>query len=392
MQTLTFETLSFQEKEDVLQVTLLNLFIAEIPLTEMPEYTLINPNAIETNEKKFSLLLTKHLENIHNKLTKNKATYIHRNSGIPLIGNVAFGITYRNSSLIEIKTVTSCNLDCIYCSISEGLSSKKHDFVVEMDYILEELDKLLHFIKEPVEIHIGVQGEPFLYSDTVLLIEKLQQLQQVHTISINTNGTLLTEKIIDRLAPCTKLRYNFSLDALEPELAKQMAGIKNYNVDYIKKIISYAAKKSNVLIAPVCVPGYNEKAMEPIIEFVKELPNVPLAIQNFLVYKTGRNPAKAKQWPEFYAWIENLEKKHNLSLRVTKEYFKIHSTKELPKPFHVGAVVNAVIKCPDRFPNSCIAVAKGRCISVPDCQFKQDKMIRVKIVRDKHNIFTGKIV
>ena len=393
MQTLTFETLSFQEKEDVLQVTLLKLFTAEIPLKEMPNYKLINPNTIETTEKKFSLLLTKYLDKLKNKLTGNEATYVHQNSGIPLLGSVMFGITYRNSSLIEIKTVTSCNLDCIYCSISEGLSSKKHDFVVEKDYLINELKKLLRFVAEPVEIHIGVQGEPFLYADTIPLINDLQTLEQIHAISINTNATLLTKEIINQLAKNTKLRYNFSLDAMDEETAKKMSGTKNYNLKHVLEMIRYAAEKANVLVAPVCVPGYNDQEMEKIIVFVKSLQKkIPIGIQNFLNYKTGRNPVKAKSWEEFFAWIKQLEEKHNISLKVTKEDFNIKETKELPKPFHAGAVVNAIIKCPDRFPNTCIAVSKERCISVPDCQFKQDKMIRVKIVRDKHNIFTGKVV
>tara|TARA_Y100000310_G_scaffold341421_1_gene440508 strand:- start:1044 stop:2225 length:1182 start_codon:yes stop_codon:yes gene_type:complete len=393
MQTLTFETLSFQEQEDVLQVTLLKLFTAEIPLTEMPEYTLLNENTIETEEKKFSLLLSKHLNTLKNKLTGNKATYVHQNSGIPLLGSVIFGITYRNSSLIELKTVTSCNLDCVYCSISEGLSSKKHDFVVEKDYLVNELKKLLRFVNEPVEIHIGVQGEPFLYADTIPLINDLQNLEQIHTISINTNATLLTKEIIDQLEKNTKLRYNFSLDAMDEEAAKKMSGVNNYNLKHVLEMIRYATEKSSVLIAPVCVPGYNDQEMENIIKFVKSLPKkVPIGIQNFLYYKTGRNPVKAKSWEEFFAWIKQLEEKHQISLKVTKEDFNIKNTKELPKPFHAGKIVNAVIKCPDRFSNSVIAVSKERCISVPDCQFKQDKMIRVKITRDKHNIFTGKLM
>ena len=411
MGKLTFETLSFQEKKDVLQVTLLKLFTAEIPLKNMPEYNLIDPNTIETNEKKFSLLLTKYLDKLKNKLTGNEATYVHQNSGIPLLGSVVFGITYRNTSLIEIKTVTSCNLDCVYCSISEGLSSKKHDFVVEKDYLINELKKLLRFVNEPtrnevsggpkkaklfsgpVEIHIGVQGEPFLYADTIPLIDDLQALKQVHTISINTNATLLTKPIIDQLAKNTKLRYNFSLDAMNKETAKKMSGVDNYNLKHVLEMIRYATEKAQVLIAPVCVPGYNDSEMEDIIKFVKTLPKkVPLGIQNFLNYKTGRNPVKAKSWQEFFPWLAELEKKHDISLKVTKEDFDIKDTKELPKPFHAGAVVNAVIKCPDRFPNTVIAVSKGRCISVPDCQFKQDKQIRVKITRDKHNIFGGKII
>ncbi|MBU0459408.1 MAG: radical SAM protein [Nanoarchaeota archaeon] len=393
MDQLTFETLSFQEKEDVLQVTLLNLFTTNIPLNEMPEFNLINPNTIETNEKPFSLLLTRHLNNLTNNLTKNKATYVHQNSGLPLIGNVSFGITYRNTSLIEIKTVTSCNLNCLYCSISEGIESKKHDYVVEKDYLIDELKKLLRFVQEPIEIHIGVQGEPFLYADTIPLIEDLQNMEQVHTISINTNATLLTKEIIDQLAINNKLRYNFSLDAINPEVAKKMSGVNNYNLNHVLEMIRYATEKSNVLIAPVCVFGYNDQEMEKIIEFTKSLPKkVPLGIQNFLNYKTGRNPAKAKPWSEFFAWIKELEDKHQISLKVTKEDFNIKDTKLLPKPFQVDDIITAIIKSSDRFPHSSIAVAKERCISIPDCEFKQDKQVKIKITRDKHNIFTGRVI
>ena len=180
---------------------------------------------------------------------------------------------------------------------------------------------------------------------------------------------------------------------MTPKLAKKMSGVDNYNVKHVLEMIRYATEKAQVLIAPVCVPGYNDSEMEDTIKFVKTLPKkVPLGIQNFLNYKTGRNPTKAKSWQEFFPWLAELEKKHDISLKVTKEDFDIKNTKELPKPFHAGAVVSAVIKCPDRFSNTVIAVSKERCISVPDCQFKQDKQIRVKITRDKHNIFGGKII
>src|SRR3989338_801444 len=200
MSQLSFETLSFTKLADTLQVTLLKLFSTKIPLTEIEtiaEFTLPNPNSIEfyrisqeIAQRKFSNLLTKHFDHLKTNLTGNKATYIHRNSGIPLIGNVAFGIVYRNSSIIEIKTNNACNLDCVYCSISEGLSSTKNDFVVEKEYMVEELQKLIDFVNESVEIHIGVQGEPFLYADMENLIEDIQKMELVQTISIDTNGTL----------------------------------------------------------------------------------------------------------------------------------------------------------------------------------------------------------
>ena len=147
------------------------------------------------------------------------------------------------------------------------------------------------------------------------------------------------------------------------------------------------------IVAPVLTQGFNEGEMEKIVEWVKTLPQQPIVgIQNFLRYKTGRNPAKEISWEKFYALLENLEKKHNIKLKLSKEDFQIRKTKALPKPFEEGDIIAATVKSIDRFPHSVIAVAKGRNISVPLCEFKRDKKIKIQITRDKHNIFTGKIV
>lgn len=408
MPELQFHTLSFHKKKDHLQIKLLNLFQVEIPLSEVEEiasFKLKDEHTLDfhgISEKKadlkFSSLLAKYIDNLTNTINGNKAVYIHKNSGIPLLGSVEFGIVYRNTSLIEIKPITSCNLNCIYCSVGEGKNSGKVDFVVEKDYLVEELQKLLDFVKEPVEIHIGVQGEPFLYADLIPLINDLQRNWQITLISMDTNFTLVTKPQLDLMSKFTKLRLNISLDTLDPKLADELAGTK-YPLDHVLEMIRYAVqKKIKILIAPVCVPGYNEKDMEEVVNFVKSLgitfaPKHPLiGIQNFLNYKTGRNPAKAKEWKEFYGMISELEKKTDMKLRLTSEDFGIRKTKELPKPFVEGDVVAGTIKCLDRFPRSCIVTAGDRIISVPDCVLVKDKKVKVKITRDKHNVFAGKVV
>ncbi len=413
MATLTFETLSFRPDGRRLNVDLLRAFTTAIPLAELEEispFEIVDAQTIAfptldqgKAERKFSFLLEKHFAELKTKLTGNKATYIHRNSGIPLIGNVAFGIVYRNSSIIEIKPVTSCNLNCPYCSISEGLSSTKHDFVVEKDYLVAELQKLIDFVGEAVEIHVGVQGEPFLYADMENLFADLEKMPLVHTVSIDTNGTLLSRERLDLLAKFTKLQLNLSLDAIDENIAQTMAGTKSYNVHHIKEVIRQAAEKMPrvPIVAPVLTTGFNEGEIEKIIGFIKSLGVEPmkrqpiLGIQNFLQYKTGRNPAKEVPWPDFYALLERLEKKHNIKLRLGKNDFNVKATKELPKPFKEGDIVKAMVKCPDRFPNSVIAVAQNRNISVPNYEFRRerkDKKIKVKILRDKHNVFTGKLL
>ncbi len=403
MAELQFETLSFFDVGDAIQVTFLKLFTTKIPRDELEKiapFKVTDPHTIhfekidtEKAEIKFSFLLDKYLDHLTTSLTGNKATYIHRNSGIPLIGNVAFGIVYRESSIIEIKPSNSCNLDCVYCSISEGLSSKKNDFVIEKEYLVEELQKLVDFVGEPVEIHIGVQGEPFLYADMENLIADIQTMSLVHTISIDTNGTLLNRAMIDRLAQNTKLQLNLSLDAIDTQVAKTMAGVHNYNIKHVLDVIAYASERISVIVAPVLTRGFNEDEMEKIILFIKSLPKQPiLGIQNFLYYKTGRNPGKEISWEDFYALIDKLEKKHNIKLKLSKEDFHINKTKLLPKPFKEGDIIAATIKAVDRFAGGALAVAKDRNISVPNCEFKKDKKIRVKIVRDKHNVFVGNLV
>ena len=395
-----FETLSFRIVKDDLVVTLLKLFVAKIPISEVEKigkFDLPDAHTIEFGYQKagfkFAGLLDKYFKGLTNKLTGNRVTYVHRNSGIPLIGNVAFGIVHRGSSIIEIKPVTSCNLDCVYCSISEGLSSKKNDFVVEEEYMVEELQKVISEVDEEVEVHIGVQGEPFLYEDMELLISDIQKMSQVHTISIDTNGTLLSESRIDRLAKNDKLQLNMSLDAIDSDVAKKVAGVRNYNVEHVKKMIAYASAKMKVIVAPVLTSGYNEEEIEEIVKWVSGLEVKPiLGIQNFLRYKTGRGVAKEIPWDEFYSLLEKLEKKYEIKLRLSKDDFSIRKVRELEKPFKVGDVVTAEIMCIDRFPNSVIAAAEERCVSVPGVKFVEGKKIKIEIVRDKHNVFTGKLV
>ena len=411
---LSFETLQFRKSQETLQVNLLKIFKLHIPLAELEviaRFEIVDSHSIrffDVKEKKariqFMGLFDKYLPTLVNTISKQQATYVHSGSGIPLIGSVAFGIVYRNSSIIEVKPVTSCNLSCVYCSVKEGKNSGKRDIVVEMEYLLEELEKVLAFVEEPVEIHIGVQGEPFLYADMVELVERLQQMEQVHTISTDTNLTLVTRAMVDRLALCDKFRVNISLDSMDLDSARRIADASNYNLQYVLDMIRYiAASDLDFLIAPVYTPGFNDDQLGPIVEFVKSLPikeredgkkQLPkVCIQNYLPYKSGRRPVKeSASWEKFYAMIEGLEKEHDIQLKINADDFAIKSLKELPKPFAMDDEIRATLVARDRFPNTCLAAAGGRVISVPQCKFIPGKKVKLKIIRDKHNIFTGKLL
>ena len=403
MAELSFKTLSFKQEGNKTRVNFLKIFyfyidnklLAKIGDFKIKDNSIIFEKTPEKRaERKFNSLLAEGFKDLRNTISGKKTIYIHKNSGTPLIGSNSFGIVDRNTSIIDIRPITSCNLNCIFCSIDSGISSKNQvDFVVEKDYLVEEFKKLVDFKGCDIEVHLGTQGEPLLYAEIVELIKDLSSIEKVKTISMDTNGVLLTEELVNKLAKAGLTRINLSLNAIDEKIARKLAGC-NYDIKKIKKIAPYVAKKMELAIAPVLVPGFNDDEIEKLIEFAKKMKSDRkgyfIGIQNFLNYRFGRNPCKQLSWNEFYSRMRELEKKTETKLIVGPKDFNIQKTKKLPKPFKKGRIIKAEIICLGRIKNEMLAVASNRIISVPNC-FKKG-IVKIKITRTKHNIFMGRLV
>jgi len=401
MSELSFETLQFRELGKEVEVSLVRNFAFRAPkeefdqlgITHIDKHTLTFSAPQKRAGRKFNQFLAQHLPELKTKITGNPATYVHANSGIPLLGSNMFGLVYRNTTIIEVKPQTSCNLNCTYCSVGEGLSSTQNDFIVERSYLVDEFIKLAQFIDQPIEAHIGIQGEPFFYAELIDLIADLHAMDNVYKISMDTNGTLLSEAIIDRLSAFSKVRLNISLNTMDPVLAQKLAGT-HYNLGRLLEIIRYCCNKVDFLIAPLYLPGINEDAMPKIVEFAKTLDPQPLVcIQNFMEYKTGRKPVKSITWDAFVEKLRGWEKETGVKLVFDfKKDFVVKPAHKLKKPFMKGDKVVAQIKALGRFKNSRLAVAQGRNILLFSCTEDFGKQVKVEILRDKHNVFFGKVL
>jgi len=405
MTELKFKNLSFTDEKDRIKVTLLDYFYFHINKEELGKIgefkvkkDLISFKDIkkEISERKFSFLVAKNISDLKSIVTGKPAAYIHKNSNIPLIGTNYFGIVDRNSSLIEIKPVTGCNLNCIYCSVNQD--KRRTDFVIEKDYLVSELKKVISQKENNnIEIHIGTQGEPLFYSELTSLVKDIKGIKQVKTISIDTNGTLLSEKAIKELEEAGLTRINLSINSLDDKLAKKIAGA-NYSIKRIKEIAEFITKKTKIglLIAPVMIPGINEQEMPKLAKFAigigagKNAP--PIGIQNFLNYRFGKNPAKEIPFEKFYEKLRQLEKEEDIRLIFNESDFNIVKTKELPKPFSKGDIIHANIVLNGRLKGEKLAAAAGRLISIPNCPDTKKGKIRLKIIRSKHNVFVGTLV
>ncbi|MCX8147113.1 MAG: radical SAM protein [Candidatus Woesearchaeota archaeon] len=398
MAKLEFENLEFEEdkqNKEYIKVNLLKsffFFIERKKLEKIGPFKLgrnfINFDANERKASKFYALLSESIKTLKNSLNNKDAVYIHKNSGIPLIGSLSFGIVDRGTKIIEIKPITGCNLNCIFCSVDEGLSSKKTcDFVVEEEYLIDELKKLLDFKKSSnIEICINPHGEPLLYADIVKLIKDASNIKYVKEISIMTNGCLLTKDIIDKMKEAGLTKISFSVNSLDENNSKMLAGLSSYSIKKVKEMMEYAGKKGfKVVVAPVWVKGMNDKDIEEIIIYAKKN-EFDIGIQKYIAHKKGRNPKGVKEqaWADFYKELRMLEKKHNIKLVMDSAPEK---TKELPVPLKTGDIIKAKIVCNGRIKSQKIASAKQRAITVINCDNEPGHDVKLRIKKSKNNIF-----
>lgn len=395
MTKISFDSIKFTQKEDFIRAHFHKIFYFDIPIHEIGkigEFIVENGSLIFDTEddrrvsRRFQRILDRFFPFLSNSITNKPTIYVHQNSNIPLIGTNYFGLVDRGTNIIEVKPMNGCNLDCIYCSVDENKRTK--DFIVEEEYLSQEFHKLADFKAKPgLEAHIAGQCEPTLYAPLTNLIKNIAKNKFVETISIDTNGMLLSEEFIEQLKKSGLTRINLSVNSLDEKNSKKIAN-GSYDIKKIRKLIPYIADRMDLIIAPVLMKDINEKDVEDIIKFVKDLKTkhkVQLGIQNFLRYKYGKKPGKEIEMNVFFKLLKEWEKKYDIDL--TKLDIKFFQTKELEKPFKRDQIVPARIICDGRFAFEKIAYADNRAIVIPEC--KRTGMINTKITRDKDNIFYG---
>lgn len=120
-----------------------------------------------------------------------------------------------------------CNLRCIHC-YQEGYNIN-HE--LSLDQLKKIADKIFLTLKKwnnRGKIAL-TGGEPFLKKELFPLMEYLEQNENIYKIGILTNGTLIDEKIADRLKSFHKLDYiQVSLDGASEETNDFIRGKGSY--------------------------------------------------------------------------------------------------------------------------------------------------------------------
>lgn len=330
-----------------------------------------------------------------NRITGRELVFVTKESGIPLFGHSAFGIIDRGTNLLQIRCISGCNLNCVFCSVDEGRKSKtrKTDFIVDPDYMIEEIKKIVELKGDKIELHLDGQGEPALYPYLESFIEEASKIKGVDVISMQTNGIPLNEERINQLEGKMS-RINLSISALSEEVAKKIH--PGYPLKHVIEVAEMIANsKIDLLIAPVWVPGYNDGEIPKLIEFAikigagKRFP--PLGIQKYIPYRFGRKVGKNMSFKEFYERLEKYEQEYGVKLILKPEDFGIEKRPALKSPFKKGEIYSGRIVSEGRMHGEKLCISNNWSVAVIS-ERKVGDFVNFEVLRTKDGIIVGKEV
>jgi len=330
---------------------------------------------------------------------------INEDVDVPLIGCLAFGIIDRGTNVIEARANSYCPLNCIFCSTDAGPYScyRQSEYRVNRELLVSYVKDLVKLKGEDVEVHLDSVGEPLSYDELPELIQDLKSIKGVKVVSLQTHGAPLTYRLAERITSAGLDRINLSIDTTYPEKAKLLQGMPWYDLKKVMEIAEWIIKNTNtdILLAPLLLPGVNESDIEEVIEWGKKIgvgKRFPgFGIQLFLRHKHGRNPQGLKKmtFNEFIELLKSWEIKHGVRLIYDEKDFGMHSAPSLPILFQIGERVRVKVVAPGWLRNEWLAVPLGRYMNSRVITVISEKMeigvkIPVKIIENRNNIYLAK--
>lgn len=335
----------------------------------------------------------------------NRALYkIYRN--FPLMGHIAFGVIERGSNVIQVRPSTLCFHNCIFCSVDAGPGSK-HRRAEYMVYDVEWLAKWAGEVARAkggdVEALIDGVGEPLTNTRIIELIKLLKQEKGIKRVAIETHGGSLSVELGKRLYEAGLDRINLSIDAVDPELARRMAGASWYNVESVIQTVRKLVEetKLDIVLTPVIVPGLNDKELPRIINLARELklgvrsgwPTGVLA-QKYEEHKYGRKPPGVKPWGwgKFYAYLKDLEAKTGYKLIPSPVELGFSQAPRIDKPYRKGDKVTLMIASEGWLKNEMLGVDPecSRVFSIVGVRAPIGSKVRAKVIEDENNIYIAR--
>ncbi|MBT6600495.1 MAG: radical SAM protein [Nitrospina sp.] len=151
----------------------------------------------------------------------------------------------KNLTSLIIEPTNTCNLRCTFCFVTEGMT-REGGF---MDLAL--FKKIIDDCPDLEHLCLHNWGEPLLHKDIFKMVEYAKN-KGVNYVVMNTNGTLLTDKMIKKIVESKLDIIRFSIDGSATTF-KRVRGVElkkiENNINKLKKIKE--KKRSNLKMGVV---------------------------------------------------------------------------------------------------------------------------------------------
>jgi len=119
----------------------------------------------------------------------------------------------RPINYLRISVTDRCNLRCIYCMPTEGVSLMSHSDILSYEEICTVAQAAAELGLNKIRI---TGGEPLVRLGLPRLVQMLAQIEAIDDIALTTNGVLLGDYATE-LKQAGLNRVNVSLDTLKPD-------------------------------------------------------------------------------------------------------------------------------------------------------------------------------
>lgn len=202
---------------------------------------------------------------------------------------------------LDIEPNNWCNFKCDHCHVTHWSKPKNELSVEKFEQITNQFPNLLL-------VKVQGMGEPFLNKSTINMLEMLDKDGIAATIT--SNGSVLTEKLIQRLSRLRYASISFSMDGATKNTFEGIRIKGNFDkvTANIKKLTSVC---TNLKMAFwVVLSNQNIDECEQIISVAKDVGVDEVTFQSFLT-NWGKDEMKDKITPK-------LADQKNLRLKVSK--------------------------------------------------------------------------
>jgi cyclic pyranopterin phosphate synthase len=170
---------------------------------------------------------------------------------------------------VRISVTDRCNFRCQYCMPAEGLPWLERTALLSY----EEIERIVRILAAMGVHDVRLTGgEPLVRKELWRLVERLSAIEDVHDLSLTTNGYLLSQQV-DDLVRAGLRRVNVSLDALAPDRFFQLT-----RRDSLQQVLDgLAAAERHPELRPikvnvVAIRGFTEDEVLGFAEFARKNP------------------------------------------------------------------------------------------------------------------------